>query len=89
MNICTTLWDTPEIPDAEYDRLMRELRELEVCSIRIGLPLDSPQPNAWVMPLASFQPVRYEVPMLSLDNVLMKRACLQQARSDRPRAVMT
>lgn len=59
--------DTPEIPDAEYDRLMRELRELESAHPDLISP-DSPTQRVGAAPLATFEQVRHEVPMLSLDN---------------------
>ncbi len=59
--------DTPEIPDAEYDRLMRELRELESAHPDLITP-DSPTQRVGAAPLATFEQVRHEVPMLSLDN---------------------
>lgn len=59
--------DTPEIPDAEYDRLMRELRELESVHPDLITP-DSPTQRVGAAPLATFEQVRHEVPMLSLDN---------------------
>ncbi|MBK4785051.1 MAG: NAD-dependent DNA ligase LigA [Pantoea sp. Pent] len=59
--------DTPEIPDAEYDRLMRELRELERAHPDLITP-DSPTQRVGAAPLATFEQVRHELPMLSLDN---------------------
>ncbi|MGP3592196.1 NAD-dependent DNA ligase LigA [Vagococcus sp. WN89Y] len=60
--------DAPEVPDAEYDRLMRELRELEAQHPDLITP-DSPTQRVGAAPLTSFSQVRHEVPMLSLDNV--------------------
>lgn len=60
--------DAPEVPDAEYDRLMRELRELEAQRPDLITP-DSPTQRVGAAPLTSFSQVRHEVPMLSLDNV--------------------
>lgn len=60
--------DTPEIPDAEYDRLMRELRTLEEQHPDLITP-DSPTQRVGAAPLTAFEQVRHEVPMLSLDNV--------------------
>lgn len=65
--------DAPEIPDAEYDRLMRELRELEAQRPDLITP-DSPTQRVGAAPLTAFNQIRHEVPMLSLDNVLMKKA---------------
>lgn len=60
--------DAPEIPDAEYDRLMRELRALEEQHPDLITP-DSPTQRVGAAPLTVFEQVRHEVPMLSLDNV--------------------
>ena len=60
--------DAPEIPDAEYDRLMRELRALEEQHPDLITP-DSPTQRVGAAPLTAFEQVRHEVPMLSLDNV--------------------
>ena len=60
--------DTPELPDAEYDRLMRELRELEAQHPEL-ITSDSPTQRVGAQPLAAFSQIRHEVPMLSLDNV--------------------
>ena len=59
--------DAPEIPDAEYDRLMRELRALEEQHPELVTP-DSPTQRVGAAPLTVFEQVRHEVPMLSLDN---------------------
>ncbi|MEA9389063.1 NAD-dependent DNA ligase LigA [Acerihabitans sp. TG2] len=60
--------DDPQVPDAEYDRLMAELRELETQHPDM-LSADSPTQRVGGAPLSAFQQVRHEVPMLSLDNV--------------------
>lgn len=60
--------DNPEIPDAEYDRLIRELRELEALHPELITP-DSPTQRVGAAPLSEFTQIRHEVPMLSLDNV--------------------
>ncbi|RPH21129.1 NAD-dependent DNA ligase LigA [Buttiauxella warmboldiae] len=60
--------DNPEIPDAEYDRLMAELRSLEEAHPDLITP-DSPTQRVGAAPLSEFTQVRHEVPMLSLDNV--------------------
>ncbi len=59
--------DAPEVPDAEYDRLMRELRQLEEEHPDLITP-DSPTQRVGAAPLTVFEQVRHEVPMLSLDN---------------------
>jgi len=60
--------DNPEIPDAEYDRLMGELRALEEAHPDLITP-DSPTQRVGAAPLSEFTQIRHEVPMLSLDNV--------------------
>lgn len=60
--------DSPEIPDAEYDRLMGELRAIEEAHPELITP-DSPTQRVGAAPLSVFTQVRHEVPMLSLDNV--------------------
>lgn len=59
--------DDPEIPDAEYDRLMRELEELEAEHPDLVTP-DSPTQRVGATPLSAFEEVRHELPMLSLGN---------------------
>ncbi|HKK14933.1 MAG TPA: NAD-dependent DNA ligase LigA [Gammaproteobacteria bacterium] len=59
--------DSPEISDAEYDRLLRELRDLEAEHPEIVTP-DSPTQRVGAAPAESFGEVRHEVPMLSLAN---------------------
>lgn len=60
--------DAPEVPDAEYDRLMRELRELETAHPDL-VTADSPTQRVGAAPLSEFGQVKHQVPMLSLDNV--------------------
>src|SRR5512144_811904 len=59
--------DDPVIPDAEYDRLMGELRTLERDYPELVTP-DSPTQRVGAAPLAAFAQVHHELPMLSLDN---------------------
>ena len=59
--------DDPEIPDAEYDRLMRELQRLEAEYPELVTP-DSPTQRVGAKPAEGFAEVRHRVPMLSLDN---------------------
>ena len=59
--------DDPEIPDADYDRLMSELRTLEGAHPEL-ITADSPTQRVAGAPSASFEEVVHEVPMLSLDN---------------------
>jgi DNA ligase (NAD+) len=60
--------DDPEISDAEYDRLFRELVDLESASPELITP-DSPTQRVGGVPQAGFATVEHAVPMLSLDNV--------------------
>ncbi len=59
--------DDPEIPDAEYDRLMRRLQALEQAHPEIITP-NSPTQRVGAKPREGFREVRHEVPMLSLNN---------------------
>lgn len=59
--------DDPQVTDAEYDRMMQRLRELEQQYPDSVLP-DSPTQRVGAAPLSAFQTVVHEVPMLSLDN---------------------
>jgi DNA ligase (NAD+) len=59
--------DTPEIPDSEYDRLMRELQTLEQEHPELVTP-DSPTQRVGAEPLREFGEVQHEIPMLSLEN---------------------
>ncbi|HEX2864235.1 MAG TPA: NAD-dependent DNA ligase LigA, partial [Deinococcales bacterium] len=61
------LHDTPEISDAEYDSLMRELRELEAAHPELVTP-DSPTQRVGSLKKSTFAPVRHPNPMTSLDN---------------------
>ena len=62
------LHDEPSVPDAEYDRLMNELRELEAANPQ-WLDVNSPTQRVGGVALTSFGSVQHEQPMLSLDNV--------------------
>jgi DNA ligase (NAD+) len=59
--------DQPEIADAEYDRLERELRDLEAQFPDLVTP-DSPTQRVGEKPSESFPAWEHRVPMLSLDN---------------------
>ena len=60
--------DSPEIPDSEYDRLYRELQQLEQRYPDLVTP-DSPTQRVGELPLKAFSQVTHRIPMLSLDNV--------------------
>ncbi|MDH4054266.1 MAG: NAD-dependent DNA ligase LigA [Gammaproteobacteria bacterium] len=59
--------DDPEIPDAEYDRLMRELLALEAEYDEL-VTHDSPTQRVGDAPISAFGTVQHELPMLSLAN---------------------
>ena len=59
--------DMPEITDAEYDALFKELQELELSFPEQAQP-DSPTKRVGGRPLAKFSQVRHTQPMLSLEN---------------------
>jgi DNA ligase (NAD+) len=59
--------DDPLVADAEYDRLMQELRALEAAHPALITP-DSPTQRVAGQPSAAFGEVVHQVPMLSLDN---------------------
>ncbi|MDH4125815.1 MAG: NAD-dependent DNA ligase LigA [Gammaproteobacteria bacterium] len=59
--------DDPEIPDAEYDRLMRQLQALEQEHPEL-VSADSPTQRVGAEPIQSFKTVKHRVPMLSLEN---------------------
>lgn len=59
--------DEPSIPDAEYDRLFRQLQQLEADYPELVSP-DSPTQRVGQTPLDAFASVRHLQPMLSLDN---------------------
>ncbi len=59
--------DQPEIADAEYDRLMRELSELEEAHPEL-VTADSPTQRVGAAPLSAFRPYTHRQPMLSLGN---------------------
>jgi len=61
--------DNPEISDAEYDRLMRRLQELEAAHPELITP-DSPTQRVGATPLTEFGAVTHTVPMLSLANAM-------------------
>lgn len=59
--------DDPEISDTDYDRLLRELKDLETEFPDLLTP-DSPTQRVGGAPLDAFSTVSHAVPMLSLDN---------------------
>lgn len=59
--------DRPQIPDAQFDALFRELQQLEAEHPEIATP-DSPTQRVGAPPAAAFAEVAHRVPMLSLNN---------------------
>ena len=60
--------DDPSIPDAEYDRLMRQLQQLESQYPEL-INDESPTQRVGAEPLEGFSQIQHALPMLSLDNV--------------------
>lgn len=67
--------DMPEITDAEYDVLFRELQDLEEKFPDLARP-DSPTKRVGGRPLAKFSQVRHSTPMLSLENAFNEQDML-------------
>ena len=67
--------DEPSIPDAEYDRLFRELQALETEYPQLLTP-DSPTQRVSGTPASAFGEVRHEIPMLSLGNAFEEQDLL-------------
>src|SRR6476661_3779866 len=59
--------DAPTIPDAEYDKLFRELQDLEAAHPDAVTP-DTPTSRVGAAPIPEFRQVTHAVPMLSLNN---------------------
>jgi len=76
--------DDPELPDAEYDKLMIELRALEAEYPDLITP-DSPTQRVSGEPVAAFGVVTHKVPMLSLDNAFTDEDVLAFDRRIRER----
>lgn len=62
--------DAPTIPDAEYDRLFKELQDLESAHPQ-AVSNDSPTSRVGAAPIPEFKQVTHSVPMLSLNNGFM------------------
>ena len=73
------LEDRPEISDAEYDRLFRELLDLEAAYSDLRRP-DSPSGRVGEPPASSFAAVEHRIPMLSLDCAFEQLETLAEAR---------
>lgn len=64
--------DAPTVPDAEYDRLMQQLRQLESEHPEL-ISADSPSQRVGGEPIAVFQQVKHVIPMLSLENAFTEQ----------------
>ena len=64
--------DDPEITDAAYDQLLRELQALEAQYPELITP-DSPTQRIGAEPLEAFAEVTHQIPMLSLDNAFSEQ----------------
>ena len=75
--------DQPTLPDAEYDRLFRELQALEAAHPEL-VSADSPTQRVGGAPSREFREVRHAVPMLSLNNAFDEAdvAAFDRARRD-------
>lgn len=81
--------DDPEVPDAEYDRLMRSLQALEAQHPELVSP-DSPTQRVGDEPIGAFGTVEHTIPMLSLENAFAeeelrefhRRVCDRLERED-------
>jgi DNA ligase (NAD+) len=67
--------DEPEVSDAEFDALVRELRDLEGEYSSL-VTADSPTQRPGGRPASTFAPVTHRVPMLSLDNAFSREELL-------------
>ena len=67
--------DDPTIPDSEYDRLLRELNDLETNYPEL-ITTDSPTQRVGATPLSEFEQVSHNVPMLSLGNAFNEEEML-------------
>ena len=59
--------DNPTIPDAEYDKLLRELQQIEQDHPQL-ITADSPAQRVGAAPLKAFSQITHKIPMLSLNN---------------------
>ncbi|OTP82238.1 NAD-dependent DNA ligase LigA [Gilliamella apicola] len=65
---CYYVLDAPEIPDSEYDKLIKQLQKIEQQYPNM-ITIDSPTQRVGGTPLAQFASIKHKLPMLSLDNV--------------------
>jgi len=75
---------TPEISDADYDKLFRELENLEKNHPHLADP-NSPTKRVGGKPIDGFQQIRHVVPMLSIDDIFeLSSEALEKSGADRP-----
>lgn len=67
--------DDPDVPDAEYDRLYKQLVALEEKHPEL-ITSDSPTQRVGSKPLSTFSQIQHQMPMLSLDNVFSEEGLL-------------
>lgn len=67
--------DDPEIPDAEYDRIVRALQALEAKHPEL-ITADSPTQRVGAEPVTAFGTVKHRLPMLSLENAFSEQELL-------------
>ena len=72
--------DAPVISDAEYDRLVVELRQIEADHPDWVTP-DSPSQRAGAAPSEKFEKVRHPRPILSLANAFGAAGCARLVRT--------
>ncbi|WP_290705524.1 NAD-dependent DNA ligase LigA [Amphritea sp.] len=80
--------DNPQIPDAEYDRLFQQLKKMEEENPEL-ITVDSPTQRVGAQPLAAFNQVSHEMPMLSLDNAFSEEDMQGFEKRVRDRLKMT
>jgi DNA ligase (NAD+) len=78
-NYCYHVLDEPEITDAEYDALMRELEALELAHPELATP-DSPTRRVGARAHGGFAEVRHALPMLSLGNAFEQEGDTERER---------
>lgn len=80
--------DDPTMPDFEYDRLLRELEELEAAHPELALP-ESPTKRVGGEALSKFEKVTHDVPLMSLQDVFSPEELtefLEKTLAEYPRA---
>ncbi len=83
--------DAPELPDFEYDRLLRQLEELEAAYPQFAQP-DSPTQRVGGAALSQFEKVTHPVPLMSLQDVFSQEEMLEflrKIRETHPAAVFS